>query len=239
MATTACSYAPQQSPKPLPSEVRTGLIAGTVTYEDGKPVKGATVDATPLGRPMIAITPHADTDASGHFAIHIPRSWFGKFAVTAKKETEDYPDTSMQFYSDGKFETATLTSTHPSATVTIQLGPKAGVLLGTISDALTGSPLSPCVKLKRAAEPNNFLSASGLVKAKYKLLIPSDAGILIEISLDGYRPWYYPGTAEKSAAQAILLKPGEEKNVDIRLRPDPAAGNTGCPQPLASTAASQ
>lgn len=188
---------------------------------------------------MIAITPHTETDASGHFVIYIPRSWFGEFAVTAKKESEDYPDTSMQFYSDGKFETVTLTSPHPSATITIRLGPKAGVLLGTVTDALTGSPLSPCVELRRAAEPNNFLSASGLVKPKYRLLIPSETGVLIEISLDGYRSWYYPGTAKKLAAQAVLLKPGEEKTVDIRLQPDPAATKAGCPQLVAPTATSQ
>jgi hypothetical protein len=134
-----------------PKEDR-GLIDGIVTYEDRKPVKGATVYAEPLGRPMSAIIPHADTDETGYLAIHIPSSWFGKFAVAAKKEDEDYPDMSKQFYSDGKFETVTLTSTHPAETVILRLGPKAGVLVGTVADAVSNALLSPCVEFRRASE---------------------------------------------------------------------------------------
>ena len=111
----------------------TGLIDGIVTYEDRKPVKGATVYAVPLGRGMGAIIPHADSDETGHYAIRISRSWFGKFAVVAKKEDEDYPDMSKQFYSDGKFQTVNLSANHPNATVIIRLGPKAGVLLEAVA----------------------------------------------------------------------------------------------------------
>ncbi len=106
-----------QSGKPLAqTDVETGLIDGTVVYEDGIPTKGATVYAYPLGRPMATIIPQADTDEIGYFRIEIPSSWFGKFAVAAKKEDEDYPDMSKQFYSDGKFQTITLTSGHPAET---------------------------------------------------------------------------------------------------------------------------
>ena len=204
-----------------------GLIDGIVTYEDRKPVKGATVYADPLGRPMGAIIPHADTDETGYFAIHIPRPWFGKFAVAAKKEDEDYPDMSKQFYSDGKFETITLTSGHPAETVIIRLGPKGGVLLGTVADAVSNAPLSPCVEFRRASEPNNFLSASGWVKPQYKLLIPSDTDILVKISLDGYKTWYYPGTVDHAEAKPARLAPGEKKAINIRLEPD-AEVKSGC-----------
>jgi hypothetical protein len=205
-----------------------GLIDGIVTYEDRKPAKGATVYAVPLGRPMAAIIPHADSDETGYFAIHIPRSWFGRFAVAAKKEDEDYPDMSNQFYSDGKFETITLSTGHPAETVIIRLGPKGGVLLGRVTDAVSNAPLSPCVEFRRASEPNNLLSANGWVKPNYKLLIPSDTDILVKISLDGYKTWYYPGTVEKEASQVVRLRPGEKKLVDIQLQPAEDV-KTGCP----------
>ena len=228
VATVLSSGAQQRSVKPLAqTEADTGLIDGTVIYEDGRPVKGATVYAVPLGRPMAAIIPHAETDETGYFVIHVSRSWFGKFVVAAKKEDEDYPDMSRQFYSDGRFETVTLTPRHRAATVTIRLGPKAGVLLGTVADAVTGAPLSPCVEFRRASEPNNFLSASGLVKPRYRLLVPANTDILMRISPDGYKPWYYPGTVDKSAGQAVRLRPGEKKTVDILLHPDAGAGETG------------
>jgi len=223
-----------QSGKPLAqTDVETGLIDGTVVYEDGTPTKGATVYAYPLERPMATIIPQADTDEIGYFRIEIPSLWFGKFAVAAKKEDEDYPDMSKQFYSDGKFQTITLTSGHPAETVTIRLGPKAGVLLGTVADAVSNAPLSPCVEFRRASEPNNFLSASGLVKPQYKLLIPADTDILVNISLDGYKTWYYPGTVDHAAATPLRLGPGEKKTVDIRLEPDVEV-KPGCPKPINS-----
>ncbi len=62
-----------QSGKPLAqTDVETGLIDGTVVYEDGIPTKGATVYAYPLGRPMATIIPQADTDEIGYFRIEIP-----------------------------------------------------------------------------------------------------------------------------------------------------------------------
>jgi hypothetical protein len=226
----------QQNVKSLTrTEANAGLIDGTVFYDDGRPVKDATVSAQPLGRPMGAIVPHADTDETGYFAIHISRSWFGRFSVAAKKEDEDYPDMSMQFYNDGKFETVMLTSQRSATTVTIRLGPKAGVLLGTVADAVTGAPLSPCVEFRRASEPKNFLTASGLVKPKYKLLVPAETGILVKMWLDGYKPWYSPGTIDKSSRQAVHLRPGEEKTVDVLLQPDAGIVESGCPKPIGTT----
>jgi hypothetical protein len=222
--------AARQSEKPVvQQDAKTGSIDGTVLYEDGRPTKGATVYASPLGRPIIGIIPHADTDETGYFRIAIPSSWFGRFAVAAKKEDEDYPDMSTQFYSDGKFETITLTSGHPTQTVAIHLGPKAGVLVGTVAEALSNTPLSPCVEFRRASEPNNFLSGSGLVKPQYKLLIPPNTDILVNISLDGYKTWYYPGTLDRAAATPVRLGPGEIRTLDIRLEPD-AEVKTGCPK---------
>lgn len=208
-----------------------GLIGGIVTYENGRPVRGATVYAVPLGRAIGAIIPHADSDETGHYAIRISRSWFERFAVVAKKEDEDYPDLSKEFYSDGKFQTVNLSASHPNATVIIRLGPKAGVLLGTVVDAVTKAPLSPCVEFRRLAEPFNFLSGSGLVHPTYKLLVPPDTDILLNMYLDGYKTWYFPGTVEKAKQQPVRLRPGEKRAADIELAPDDAA-KSGCPKPL-------
>src|SRR6267143_1258545 len=83
-----------------------GLIEGTVIYEDGQPAKGATVSARPTDRGMVAKVPSADTDELGHFQIkHL---WLGKFAVTAKKEDEGYPETGSGFYRDSKIAPITL-----------------------------------------------------------------------------------------------------------------------------------
>ena len=43
------------------------------------------------------------------------------------------------FYTDSKIAPITLSLSHPSATDTILLGPKAGILVGTVADAVTGA----------------------------------------------------------------------------------------------------
>jgi hypothetical protein len=49
-----------------------GLIDGVVTYEDHKPVKGATAYAVPFGRPIGAIIPHAENDETGYYVFTSP-----------------------------------------------------------------------------------------------------------------------------------------------------------------------
>jgi hypothetical protein len=194
-----------------------GVIEGTVRYENGNPANGATVYASPMGRPMAAIIPRAATDETGHFVI--PHLQLGKYAVAAEKLDEDYPEMSKQFYSDGKFETVFLSSRHAHDDLNLRLGPKAGVLLGTVADAVTESPLSPCVELIRASEPNNFLSSNGSLNPNYRLLIPANTGVLVKMWLDGYQPWYFPGTVDKSKLSPAHLRPGEAVTLDIRLQP--------------------
>jgi hypothetical protein len=208
----------------------TGLIEGTVAYENGSPVSGATVYASPMERPFQGIVPHSTTDETGHFAIH--HLWLGKYGVGAEKLDEDYLNMTNQFYSDGKFETVNLTLHRSAATVTIRLGPKAGILSGTVSDSLTGAPLNPCVEFRRARNPGNFLSGSGLVNAKYRVLVPSDTDVLMKVWYGGHKPWHYPGTVDKAQSRPINLKPGEEAKLNIRLEEDRDAPPEGCGMPV-------
>jgi len=220
------SCARQQTLRVVAAEEGPGLIEGTVTYEDGQPTKGATVSAFPLDRALAAKVPSADTDELGHF--HINHLWLGKFAVTAKKEDEGYPNTSIGFYSDRKIPPTILSLAHPSATDTILLGPKAGILVGTVADAITGAPLDPCVDFQRASDPNNFLSGTGLVSAKYRVLVPSDRDMIMKIWHQGYLPWYYPVANYKSEAKPLRLSSGQERTLHIRLQPGNDASEAGC-----------
>ena len=203
-----------------------GLIEGNVIYEDGRPAQSATVSAFPLDRGLAAKVPSADTDELGHFQIN--HLWLGKFDVTAKKEDEGYPNTSSAFYGDGKVEAVTLMPDHPSATVTIRLGPKAGILRGTVTDAVTGAPLSPCADFRWASEPKYSVTGTGLLNAEYRVLVPSNRDVMMKVWHEGYEPWYYPGTADKLQRTSIRLKPGEEETLDIRLQPGSNAAEEGC-----------
>jgi hypothetical protein len=122
-----------------------GVIEGTVRYEDGNPVNSATVYAATMNGLQAGIVPNAKTDETGHFAIR--HLWLGKYAVAAEKLDEAYPNMTNQFYSAGKFETVILTARYFAASVTVRLGPKAGVLVGTVADAVTGAPLNEDVRV--------------------------------------------------------------------------------------------
>jgi len=130
----------------------------------------------------------------------------------------------------------TLGADNPTVTVAIHLGPKSGILSGTVIDAVTAAPLNPCADFRWAANPSNFRTGTGLVNAKFRVLIPSGTEILWKVWLGGYKPWYYPGTTDKSAASSVRLEPGQVKTVAIELQPDAAAtDNTGCRMPVGTT----
>jgi hypothetical protein len=74
-----------------------GLIKGT---------QSATVFAFPMEGLMAGKVPSADTDEMGRFQIH--RLWFGKYAVSAKKEDEGYADTGGSFCGHNRIDRATL-----------------------------------------------------------------------------------------------------------------------------------
>src|SRR5215470_15487212 len=135
-------------------EDRIGSIEGVVTSEDDTPVRGATAYASPTDRPMTGIVAHAETDANGHFVIR--RLWLGKFQVSAKKEEEGYPDLTFSFHM-GMTKEVALTESSPTADVSLRLGPKAGIVTGTVTDVSSGNLLYPCAELKWKAKPEVFV----------------------------------------------------------------------------------
>ena len=193
-------------------------VHGTVADDRGIPVKGATVYAPPLDRPMAGIIPHDISDENGSFSIS--KLDYGRYSVSAAKPDEGYPELHFAFYTGfhAKLSVITLSAEHKSATVAVHLGKKAGILKGTVADAITGKPLNANVEFRWVSEPQNFLSGSGLANAQFRILVPSDVAVTMVVSLAGYENWSYT-TDTGSLKNAVLLVPGEELNLDIRLQP--------------------
>jgi hypothetical protein len=194
-----------------------GTIRGTVVDEAGNIVAGATLFAQPQG-PMAMMIPQCTTDARGSCALsHLNLE---KYFVFAGKSEDGYPELAYSFFVPrGTRPTeAILSEDHPSDEVIVHLGPKAGILMGTVADAATGKPLNANVEFRWISDPDKFLSGGGLTKASFRILVPSDVALKMIVSLDGYENWVY-GVDGAKRGKPLLLHPGEEETLDIRLRP--------------------
>jgi len=187
---------------------RAGSIRGTVVDEKGAPLSQAKVNADALdGRQRASFVRYVETDEQGHFLID--RLEWGNYAVFAMKEESGYPNLGASLYSNDIFPTVTIASTAPTADLRIQLGPKAGILLGSVTDATNGGPLNSGFRLTRAAAPDKWLSTSA--PPNYRILLPSSTEVLLEVSAPGFRTW--------APAGPLQLRPGEEQRLDISLEP--------------------
>lgn len=183
-----------------------GSIHGSVVDERSSPIRGVLVNASVInGRPTSTLVRYVETDVDGRFVIdHL--GW-GAYAVFAKKEEDGYPDMAASFYSNDIFPTVAIEPSSPSAEIRIQLGPKAGIVTGSVRNSATGAPVNAGFRLVRVEAPEKWLSTS--VPPTYRILIPSSTHVLLEASAPGFKTW--------SLRHPLLLQPGAELELDIAL----------------------
>ncbi len=210
LSLTIATYVLAQAENPA-----AGTIQGVVIDEAGKPVGGVRVHIAE----MKAIRGHrllqfVETNTNGQFVIS-PIPW-GTYVVLTSKEESGYPDTKMAFYSNLAAPTVSLQPRFPVGKLTVQLGPKAGILeLVSVIDATTGKQLqSASITLRRVRNPNLFIRTS---TTSSPFLVPSLADVSIEISAPGYKSWP-AGEGGKGEGQ-IRLKPGEVLKLAVKLQP--------------------
>ena len=198
------------------SAAQDGLVRGTVVDETGVPVSSAKVNADPVNRgPIRSLVRYVETDAQGTFSID--RLAWGKYRIFAMKEETGYPNMRASFYSNDVFPVVAVTPEAPIAQLRIQLGPRAGILTGSVTSAKTGAPLNAGFKLTRALAPNKWISTS--VPPNYRVLIPPSTDTLLEVSASGYETWHYGGPSDPSRRSPLRLSPGAEMHLDILLEP--------------------
>jgi hypothetical protein len=194
----------------------TGKIVGTVQDEKGAALPGAKVNALPLdGRPQGAGIRYVETDAGGRFVID--RLPWGKYSVFAMKQEAGYPDMEPSFYSAGtKIPVAVITPAAPVAAVSIQFGPRAAIVSGTVSDSATGAPINAFFALVRTRNKEDWLSISA--PSSYRLLVPALTDIEFSVTAPGYEKWTSPSP--------INMQSGQELHLNVELAP---AYNRGAP----------
>ena len=186
-----------------------GRLKGTVTDENGNAVSAATVYAVPQDISFDTITPRsARTDRNGAFDFG-GGFQFGAYKLYSRKDADAYPDRSDNFYADSKVEPpkVDLNEDHPSATITVTLGEKAGVLVGRVVDADTGAALN--AKLVFMDEDGN--NHSVLVNGKYRALLPAGKDVTLMVMVMS------PDYGSQSPVPPLRLAPGQEMYMDIPL----------------------
>jgi|SRR5579872_2033311 len=194
----------------------TGLIRGQVMDEHGRPLAGATVTCAPADTSS-QLKGSVKTDPSGHFTIgDLP---WGRYAVSAQKPEAGYPDSRLAFYGNRKNPTSVLiTSSRRSAILNFTLTARAVWLIGVVTDSVSNDPIDATFLLRRANHPENLLSAD--LPASYRLLVPLDVDVKLEVAAPGYKTWYYPGTDDWDDSSPLHIKRTGPMELNIQLEPE-------------------
>ena len=184
-------------------------IKGTVTDQNGIPVSAATVYAVPQGLVLDDIDPRSvETDSNGRFDFHGGLQLEG-YKLYARKDEDDYPDPLDRFYADSKTEApqVELTDAHPSATVAVKLGEKAGVLVGRVVDRGTGAVLNARLYFLDA-QGNGHHVDSVAADGTFRALLPAGKELTLVVAEVSSNRMQIP-------VAPLRLEPGQYISMDI------------------------
>ncbi len=205
----------------LPSQL--GAIEGRVLDGSGNPLSGATVTASPANLPaagastLIFYAAHTDSEGKFYISDIAP----GSYKVSAAKEDEGYPRSSIPLFSAGAnaVQTVTVQPQRITVGVTIQLGPKAGRLVGKIVDADTGRPVPEAeIMIMRADNPLNYhITGPNRPGGDFQILVPP-VPLRIKVTAPGYQEMYV-GSSDAGAQDGLVqVASGETRELVISLR---------------------
>lgn len=190
-------------------------ISGRVLTEDGHPVPEASVYLAPLDRPGVGRPAVVKTDEAGAFKISPKEP--GRYVIHAFKPDDGYPDVIFAFDLAPnqmlRRRQINVSKGQNLAGVDVTLGLRSGSLHFQVVDERTGEPLAkPDYKLCQIQVPENCVNSRAV--GEFDISVPSTE-ISVEISSPGYSTRKF---MERNQS-FILLKPGEERNLVVKLTP--------------------
>jgi hypothetical protein len=193
---------------------RTGEVRGIVVDPEGHFVAGATVRAESVGVAVFGSLPHAQTDQNGQFTLS--NVSLGDIVLIAMKEDDGYPNASWSFYHPRQSIRVTLSNEAPRIdAIRLMLEPKAAVVVGTVSDAVSGAPLSAVIHMWRADKENDYVDQG--VSGHYRILIPANTEVRISVRSPGHQEWFIGGGAEASRTASIVISGGHSQELQVKL----------------------
>jgi uncharacterized surface anchored protein len=192
---------------------RAGVITGTVLDENSQLLDNAKVCLMMRSGNNTAITCNlARTDKNAKFEIkNLENGAYGVFAV---KDEDGY---SIDNQSPG--EKVVLTTKNSAADVTVRLRPRGGVLLGSVTDKVTGQPLkSAWIDYQ---DIDGKASGSSIISdGRIRLTVPTESDLVIIVAAKGYKGWVFTDPANPTRP-VLRLHSGERKTLDVQLESVP------------------
>lgn len=205
------------------------VIIGQVVDQNGSPVSYASVFAYPdllFGR-----VPSALADSSGRFSIEVENT--GKYRLTAAKSAEQYAPliSTLHHPASGAMPEVDVKTEQPVAFVIVRLGPRAGILTGSVIDATTQAyiprfHIRVCrVEGQRYCHQELFTGNLG----RFQMLVPATP-VLIEAFADGYQDWQRTDDG-KQQPTPLTVASGQTVELTVQLN-KLGTSTTGLPKPL-------
>lgn len=191
---TALLTTQAQSPSPL-------TIRGETHDYSGQKVGGVRVCAMPENPVSGNLFPCMLTKADGKFLLHLSEA--GKYKLIYDKSDADYMSPILPFWRHPAIPVpeVVLDSSNPSAYVSINIGPKSGVLTGKSVDVATGLPVeNVLVTMCHAADPSVCYQISAKDKeGNFRVRAPH-VPFTLKLSADGFDDWVGLGGSDRPEA---------------------------------------
>ena len=195
-------------------------VAGQVINADGNAVPGASVSAE-LDSGGLAIQPTV-SDQNGNFRI--PIRAMGNYTVSASKEEDGYPLTVSGFHQQVSLDQIPkliFTECKVVSDVVLQLGEKAPMIEGSVTDQATGQKIKRATITLRHADNPEMLYQTSTDEANpghFRLAV-SKVPFTIEVVSARYEAWTYSNDGEVGRSDALTVAQGQTKKLKIALRP--------------------
>ena len=196
-------------------------VEGRVINADGVVVSGATVFGDLDGAVAMAIQ---TTVSDEHGNFRIPIRQMGKYTVYGSKEEDGYPLTVSGFHQQVSLDQIPkliVTECKVVTDVVLQLGQKAPMIEGGVTDHITGQKVKRAtITLRRADNPELlYRTSTDEANPGHFRLAVSTVPFTIEVESAKYEAWTYSNDGGVEHSDALSVAQGQTKKLKIALRP--------------------
>jgi 5-hydroxyisourate hydrolase-like protein (transthyretin family) len=214
-----------------------GVVTGTITAQaTGQPVGGACVDAYAT---QTDVLDSACTAPDGTYTIGVP---VGTYRIRVHDPLQRFA--TRWAYAADSYDAADPISVvaNPATIVDVALL-NAGAIVGTVTDAVTGTPIDACVEVLAVGSDDFAAYACTDGSGQYRAVLADPGDYNVHFRADAYVEEWANDRATRDVADAITVVGGQDTVVNAQLTPlgqitGRVINLAGAPLPFITVAAS-